>query len=102
MNILDIIGISLTALGLLGGFIKFMHALEKYQADRKAFEEKIMVMFKKSEEQNNEILRQIEASREDRRVLDKRISVVEESIKLSHNRINDLNTKLDKLREKIK
>jgi hypothetical protein len=102
MNILDIIGISLTALGLLGGFIKFFHELEKDQADRKAFEEKIMVMFKKSEEQNNEILRQIEASREDRRVLDKRISVVEESIKLSHNRINDLSIKLDKLREKIK
>lgn len=102
MNILEIIGISLTALGLLGGFIKFIHALEKDQADRKAFEEKIMVMFKKSEEQNNEILRQIEASREDRRVLDKRISVVEESIKLSHNRINDLSIKLDKLREKIK
>ncbi|MDU5707981.1 MAG: hypothetical protein E6006_01535 [Veillonella sp.] len=106
MNILEIIGISLTILGLLGGFIKFiiefMHRLEKDQAERKAFEEKIMVMFKKSEEQNNEILRQIEASREDRRVLDKRISVVEESIKLSHNRINDLNIKLDKLREKIK
>ena len=102
MNILDIIGISLTALGLLGGFIKFMHDFEKDQADRKAFEEKIMVMFKKSEEQNNEILRQIEASREDRRVLDKRISVVEESIKLSHNRINDLSIKLDKLRDKIK
>lgn len=102
MNILEIIGISLTGLGLLGGFIKFMHDFEKDQAERKAFEGKIMVMFKKSEEQNNEILRQIEASREDRRVLDKRISVVEESIKLSHNRINDLSIKLDKLREKIK
>ena len=59
-------------------------------------------MFKKSEEQNNEILRQIEASREDRRNLDKRIGIVEESIKLSHSRIDDLNTKLDKLRDKIK
>lgn len=102
MNILEIIGISLTALGLLGGFIKFFHELEKDQAERKAFEEKIMVMLDKSEEQNNEILRQIEASREDRRSLDKRISVVEESIKLSHNRIDDLSIKLDKLREKIK
>lgn len=102
MNISEIITISLAALSLLGGFIKVMHEFEKDQADRKAFEEKIMVMFKKSEEQNNEILRQIEASREDRRVLDKRISVVEESIKLSHNRINDLSIKLDKLREKIK
>lgn len=102
MNILEIIGISLTALGLLGSFIKVIHEFEKDQADRKAFEEKIMVMFKKSEEQNNEILRQIEASREDRRALDKRISIVEESIKLSHNRIDDLSIKLDKLREKIK
>ena len=102
MSILDFIGISLTALGLLGGFIKFFHELEKDQAERKAFEEKITVMFKKSEEQNNEILRQIEASREDRRNLDKRIGIVEESIKLSHSRIDDLNTKLDKLRDKIK
>lgn len=102
MNILEIIGISLTGLGLLGGFVKFMHDFEKDQANRKAFEEKIMVMFKKSEEQNNEILRQIEASREDRRTLDKRIGIVEESIKLSHNRIDDLSIKLDKLREKIK
>lgn len=102
MNILEIIGISLTALGLLGGFIKFIHALEKDQADRKAFEEKITVMFNKLEKQNDELLKQVEASKEDRRVLDKRISVVEESIKLSHNRINDLSIKLDKLREKIK
>lgn len=102
MNILEIIGISLTGLGLLGGFIKFIHALEKDQADRKAFEEKIMVMFKKLEKQNDELLRQVEASKEDRRTLDKRIGIVEESIKLSHNRIDDLNTKLDKLRDKIK
>lgn len=102
MNILDIIGISLTALGLLGGFIKFIHALEKDQAERKAFEEKITVMFDKLEKQNDELLKQIEASKEDRRTLDKRISIVEESIKLSHNRINDLSIKLDKLREKIK
>nr|DAF59406.1 MAG TPA: SECRETED 45 KDA PROTEIN CYCLE, PEPTIDOGLYCAN, CHAP, CELL [Myoviridae sp. ctQQg4] len=102
MNILDIIGISLTALGLIGGFIKFFHELEKDQAERKAFEEKITVMFDKLEKQNDELLKQIEASKEDRRTLDKRISIVEESIKLSHNRINDLSIKLDKLREKIK
>lgn len=102
MNILEIIGISLTGLGLLGGFIKFIHALEKDQAERKAFEEKITVMFNKLEKQNDELLRQVEASKEDRRTLDKRIGIVEESIKLSHNRINDLNTKLDKLRDKIK
>lgn len=102
MNILEIIGISLTGLGLLGGFIKFIHALEKDQAERKAFEEKITVMFNKLEKQNDELLRQVEASKEDRRTLDKRIGIVEESIKLSHNRIDDLNTKLDKLRDKIK
>jgi len=102
MNILEIIGISLTGLGLLGGFIKFIHALEKDQAERKAFEEKITVMFNKLEKQNDELLRQVEASKEDRRTLDKRIGIVEESIKLSHNRIDDLSTKLDKLREKIK
>lgn len=102
MNILEIIGISLTGLGLLGGFIKFIHALEKDQADRKAFEEKIMAILDKLEAQNNELLRQVEASKEDRRTLDKRIGIVEESIKLSHNRIDDLNIKLDKLRDKIK
>ena len=102
MNILEIIGISLTALGLLGGFIKFIHALEKDQADRKAFEEKITVMFNKLEKQNDELLKQVEASKEDRRTLDKRIGIVEESIKLSHNRIDDLSIKLDKLRDKIK
>lgn len=102
MNILEIIGMSLTALGLLGGFIKFMHELEKDQAERKAFESKITAMFDKLEKQNDELLRQVEASKEDRRVLDKRIGIVEESIKLSHSRIDDLNTKLDKLREKIK
>lgn len=102
MNILDIIGISLTALGLLGGFIKFIHALEKDQADRKAFEEKITVMFNKLEKQNDELLKQVEASKEDRRTLDKRIGIVEESIKLSHSRIDDLSIKLDKLRDKIK
>jgi hypothetical protein len=102
MNILEIIGISLTGLGLLGGFIKFIHALEKDQAERKAFEEKITVMFDKLEKQNDELLKQIDASKEDRRTLDKRIGIVEESIKLSHNRIDDLSIKLDKLREKIK
>lgn len=102
MNVLEIIGISLTGLGLLGGFIKFIHALEKDQADRKAFEEKITVMFNKLEKQNDELLKQVEASKEDRRTLDKRIGIVEESIKLSHSRIDDLNTKLDKLRDKIK
>lgn len=102
MNILEIIGISLTGLGLLGGFIKFIHALEKDQADRKAFEEKITVMFNKLEKQNDELLKQVEASKEDRRTLDKRIGIVEESIKLSHSRIDDLSIKLDKLREKIK
>lgn len=106
MNIIEIIGIPLTILGLLGGFIKFiiefMHRIEKEQADRKAFEERIMAILDKLEAQNNELLRQVEASKEDRRVLDKRIGIVEESIKLSHNRIDDLSIKLDKLREKIK
>lgn len=102
MNILDIIGISLTALGLLGGFIKFFHELEKDQAERKAFEEKITVMFNKLEKQNDELLKQVEASKEDRRTLDKRIGIVEESTKLSHTRIDALTIKLDALREKIK
>ena len=102
MNILEIIGISLTGLGLLGGFIKFMHDFEKDQAERKVFEGKIMAILDKLEAQNNELLRQVEASKEDRRTLDKRIGIVEESIKLSHSRIDDLSVKLDKLREKIK
>lgn len=47
MNILEIIGISLTGLGLLGGFIKFMHDFEKDQAEHKAFEGKIMAILDK-------------------------------------------------------
>ena len=81
--------ISTIGITLLGTLLGFLHNLEKAILD-------------KLEAQNNERLKQIDASKEDRRVLDKRISVVEESIKLSHNRINDLSIKLDKLREKIK
>ena len=58
-----------------------------------------MAILDKLEAQNNELLRQVEASKEDRRTLDKRIGIVEESIKLSHSRIDDLNTKEDKIKE---
>lgn len=85
-EIISTIGITLTLLGTLLGFL---HNLEKAILD-------------KLEAQNNELLKQIDASKEDRRTLDKRIGIVEESIKLSHNRIDDLSIKLDKLREKIK
>ena len=96
--IMSIIGI----VTLLGSLMAFFHELEKDQAERKAFESKITAMFDKLEKQNDELLKQVEASKEDRRTLDKRIGIVEESIKLSHSRIDDLNTKLDKLRDKIK
>ena len=96
--IMSIIGI----VTLLGSLMAFFHGLEKDQADRKAFESKIMAILDKLEAQNNELVKQVEASKEDRRTLDKRIGIVEESIKLSHSRIDDLNTKLDKLRDKIK
>ena len=52
--------------------------------------------------QYQEIQKQIEASREDRRILDRRISIVEESAKLSHTRIDSLTDKLEKLQDKIK
>lgn len=102
MTTYEIIQTVLVIVTLLGSLIAFLHGLEKDQAERKAFEGKIMAILDKLEAQNNELLKQVEASKEDRRVLDKRISVVEESIKLSHNRIDDLSIKLDKLREKIK
>lgn len=102
MSSFEIISTVLVIITLLGSLMAFLHGLEKDQAERKAFEGKIMAILDKLEAQNNELLRQVEASKEDRRTLDKRIGIVEESIKLSHSRIDDLSIKLDKLREKIK
>lgn len=89
MSLFEIVSTVLVIITLLGSLIAFLHNLEKAILD-------------KLEAQNNELLKQIDASKEDRRILDKRIGIVEESIKLIHNRIDDLNVKLDKLREKIK
>lgn len=89
MSSFEIVSTVVIVLTLLGTLLGFLHNLEKAILD-------------KLEAQNNELLKQIDASKEDRRNLDKRIGIVEESIKLSHSRIDDLNTKLDKLREKNK
>lgn len=89
MSSFEIVSTVVIVLTLLGTLLGFLHNLEKAILD-------------KLEAQNNELLKQIDASKEDRRNLDKRIGIVEESIKLSHSRIDDLNTKLDKLRDKNK
>lgn len=95
--IMSIIGI----VTLIGGFIKAIHSIEDNQADRKAFEKKTLAILENINEQYKELQKQIEASREDRRALDRRISIVEESAKLSHTRIDSLSDKLEALRDKI-
>lgn len=95
--IMSIIGIAT----LIGGFIKAIHSIEDNQADRKAFEKKTLAILENINEQYKELQKQIEASREDRRALDRRISIVEESTKLSHTRIDSLSDKLEALRDKI-
>lgn len=87
---------------LIGGFVKAIHAVEDNQADRKAFEKKTLAILENINEQYKELQKQIEASREDRRALDRRISIVEESTKLSHTRIDNLSDKFEALRDKIK
>lgn len=86
---------------LIGGFIKAIHSIEEIQADRKAFEKKTLAILENINEQYKELQKQIEASRDDRRALDRRISIVEESTKLSHTRIDSLSDKLEALRDKI-
>ena len=95
--IMAIIGI----VTLIGGFIKAIHSIEDNQADRKAFEKKTLAILENINAQYKELQKQIEASREDRRALDRRISIVEESTKLSHTRIDNLSDKLEALRDKI-
>lgn len=96
--IMSIIGI----VTLIGGFIRAIHSIEDNQADRKAFENKTLAILENINKQYEELQKQIEASREDRRALDRRISIVEESAKLSHTRIDNLSDKLEALRDKIK
>lgn len=96
--IMAIIGI----VTLIGGFIKAIHSIEDNQADRKAFEKKTLAILENINIQYQELQKQIEASREDRRALDRRISIVEESTKLSHTRIDNLSDKLEALRDRIK
>lgn len=48
------------------------------------------------------LLKGLHELEEDRRALDRRISIVEESTKLSHTRIDSLSDKLEALRDRIK
>ena len=96
--IMSVIGI----ITLVGGFLKAIHSIEENQADRKAFEKKTLAILENINEQYKELQKQIEASRDDRRALDRRIAIVEESAKLSHTRIDSLSDKLEALRDKIK
>lgn len=102
MTIAEIIMVIIGIVTLIGGFIKAIHSIEDNQADRKAFEKKTLAILESINEQYKELQKQIEASREDRRALDRRISIVEESTKLSHTRIDNLSDKLEALRDKIK
>lgn len=96
--IMSVIGI----ITVVGGFLKAIHSIEDNQADRKAFEKKTLAILENINIQYQELQKQIEASREDRRALDRRISIVEESAKLSHSRIDSLSDKLEALRDRIK
>lgn len=102
MTIAEIIMAIIGIVTLIGGFIKAIHSIEDNQADRKAFEKKTLAILENINEQYKELQKQIEASREDRRALDRRISIVEESTKLSHTRIDNLSDKLEALRDRIK
>lgn len=96
--IISVIGI----ITLVGGFLKAIHSIEENQADRKAFEKKTLAILENINIQYQELQKQIEASREDRRALDRRISILEESTKLNHTRLESLSDKLEKLQDKIK
>nr|DAS32881.1 MAG TPA: hypothetical protein [Caudoviricetes sp.] len=98
----EIITAIISAIGLIFVLLKGLHELEEDRAERKAFEKKATAILDNIQEQYVEIQKQIEASREDRRALDRRISIVEESTKLSHTRIDSLSDKLEALRDRIK
>lgn len=102
MTTAEIIMAVISIATLIGGFFKAVHSIEDNQADRKAFEKKTLAILENINEQYKELQKQIEASREDRRALDRRISIVEESTKLSHTRIDSLSDKLEALRDRIK
>ena len=96
----EIITAIISAIGLIFVLLKGLHELEEDRAERKAFEKKATAILDNIDAQYQEIQKQIEASREDRRALDRRISIVEESAKLSHTRIDSLSDKLEKLQDK--
>lgn len=98
----EIITAIISAIGLIFVLLKGLHELEEDRAERKAFEKKATAILDNIDAQYQEIQKQIEASREDRRALDRRISIVEESAKLSHTRIDSLSDKLETLRDRIK
>jgi hypothetical protein len=98
----EIITAIISAIGLIFVLLKGLHELEEDRAERKAFERKATAILDNIDAQYQEIQKQIEASREDRRALDRRISIVEESTKLSHTRIDSLSDKLEALRDRIK
>ena len=98
----EIITAIISAIGLIFVLLKGLHELEEDRAERKAFEKKATAILDNIDAQDQEIQKQIEASREDRRALDRRISIVEESAKLSHTRIDSLSDKLEALRDRIK
>lgn len=98
----EIITAIISAIGLIFVLLKGLHELEEDRAERKAFEKKATAILDNIDAQYQELQKQIEASREDRRALDRRISIVEESAKLSHTRIDSLSDKLEALRDRIK
>lgn len=102
MTNVEIITAIISAIGLIFVLLKGLHELEEDRAERKAFEKKATAILDNIDAQYQEIQKQIEASREDRRALDRRISIVEESAKLSHTRIDSLSDKLEALRDRIK
>lgn len=82
---------------LIGGVLKCVHEFENDRADRKAFEKRIIAMLEMIQGQYAEIQKQVEASREDRRLLDKRLGILEEALRLEHARIDSINSKIEAL-----
>lgn len=101
MTTAEIIMAVIATFTFIGGVLKGVHEFENDRADRKAFEKQIMTSFKMIQDQYAEIQKQIEASREDRRLLDKRLGILEEAIRLEHARIDSLNSKVEALYIKI-
>ena len=97
MTTAEIIMAVIATFTFIGGVLKGVHEFENDRVDRKAFEKRIIAMLEMIQGQYAEIQKQVEASREDRRLLDKRLGILEEALRLEHARIDSINSKIEAL-----